>query len=142
MAMANYMTKTIFILLALLLGGKSSLAQVSGSPMACTFKGKIVCVYKERSTDEKSLCAKYPCKARVEILEVKRCGSSVTRRLNIGDTVDMHFAYTLHRTKKILPKMKEHYPGLRRKKVFTADAVQQIVPGGAANYTVYDYSKN
>ena len=76
------------------------------------------------------------------MLEVSDCGSSVTHKLNAGDTVEMNFAYTLHRTKKIFPDMKERYPGLKRKKILTANVEQNLITCGGAAYTVYGYTKN
>lgn len=118
-----------------------AVAQEPGMPMSCAITGKVVCVSACRDKDEKSLCAKYPCRAMVEILEVSSCGSSVTHIPVTGDTVEMEFAYTLHKTKKIFPDMKERYPGLKKRHIFTANAEQRILPGNTTHFIVYDYSR-
>ncbi len=129
------------ITIVLLLTGNHLMAQ-EPTPMSCAIKGKIVCVCNSNADDAKSPCSKYPCKAHVQILAVSGCGSSVTQIPNVGDTVEMNFAYTLHRTKKIFPEMKERYPGLKRKRIFTANVTQKLIPGGGVAYTVYGYTKN
>lgn len=134
------MTRKLIIILTLVLSNSFLMAQEHGTPMSCAIKGKIVCVCNDMSEDENSKCSNYHCKAKVEILEVMRCGSSVTQILSPGDTVTMNFAYTLHKTKKLFPDMEKRYPGLKRKKVFTADAEQMLIPGGAVEFMVYDYS--
>ena len=107
-------------------------------PGTCNIKGKIVEVLEPSSTDTGSICSKYPCKAKVKILELYGCGSAVSLPVNNGDVMEMSFAYTLHST-EIIPGMKTHFPGLKKGSVFTANATQRLIMGKDGEFVIYDY---
>lgn len=136
------MARGLFLFLSCVLWSYASIAQVSDSPMSCKIKGKILCVCKSTTDDTESPCAKYPCNANVLVLDVSNCGFSVTNAPQVGDTIRMNFAFTLHKTKKAMPELDEHYPGLKRKKIFTANAEQILLPKGAVAFKVYGYTKH
>lgn len=132
--------KPAIVLLLILTVVFGNLYAQENNPMSCRVKGRIISVLKVGEVDKKSVCAKYPCRAKVKVMDVNNCGSSVTVPLNIGDTVEMSFVYTLHRTKKIFPKMKARYPGMKKGNIFIAVAEQRNIIGGASEFIVYDYS--
>jgi hypothetical protein len=112
---------------------------VAPGPMSCKIEGKIIRILPPSAGDGNSICAKYPCRAKVKIIEVFGCGSSVSAALNQGDTLTMRFPNTLHPTAKIFPKMKVQYPGLKKGSEFIAIAEQRLIPGATAGYTIFDY---
>jgi hypothetical protein len=109
--------------------------------MSCVIRGEIVEVLKPEAGAD-SICAKYPCRAKVRILDVSSCGSSVSISFNSGDTLEMSFAYTLSDTRKIFPGLKETLPGLKKGNRFTANASQRMRPGTGEYFMVYSYQKD
>ncbi len=109
------------------------------APMTCRIEGKIVEVLKPADEDKGSICSRYPCRARVKILNVPSCGSSVTVPLNAGDTVTLRFTYSLNATAKLFPGMKAHYPGLRKGDSFSATAAQHLVMNSGGEFVVSAY---
>ncbi len=75
-------------------------------------------------------------------MDVYGCGSSIVTPINKGDTIEMNFAFTLKNTKKTFPKMKMHYPGLKKGSVFTANISELVKLGGQTDFIVYDYRRN
>lgn len=114
----------------------------AGNPMNCTMKGKVLYILKPHKAANKSLCSKYACNARVQILSVTNCGSSVTATYNVGDTIIIHFNYTLSPTRRTIPAMKTHYPGLKKGNKFSAQLEQRLLPGGKYEFIVNDYTLN
>ena len=108
------------------------------TPGTCNIKGEIVAALPPGDPDTSAICAKYACRARVKILEVYGCGSSLTLPLNAGDTMEIKFAYTLHST-EIIPNISTHFPGLKKGDIFSAGIQQRMVMGGAGVFVVYDY---
>lgn len=76
------------------------------------------------------------------ILDVSACGPGISLPLNVGDTVTMHFTYTLQPTSKLFPAMKVQYPGLNRGSVFTANAEQRLQMGTNGIFVVTAYVRN
>lgn len=109
-------------------------------PMFCRIEGKILS-YMKPSKSEEGDCARHPCLARVQILAVDACGSSVTIPVNVGDTMDIRFAYTLHPTARIYPRMKEKLPGLKPGNVFAANAQARITMGSGGEFVVWSYRR-
>jgi hypothetical protein len=107
--------------------------------MACRIEGLVISETTVPGDDTTSLCAKYPCRARVKINRILGCGSSVSVSLNEQDTVTINFAYTLHNTKTLFPSIKKQYPGLKTGQKFTGDAIQHQQAGTDGAFTVYDY---
>lgn len=114
----------------------------AGSPMNCTLKGKIVHILKPSNATYNNLCSKYACKARVLVLSVTDCGSSNIATFNIGDTITIHFNYTLSPTRRIIPTMKTHYPGIKKGRSFTAQVEQRLLPGDKHEFIINDYTLN
>jgi hypothetical protein len=114
----------------------------AASPMCCHIKGKIIDILKPDKDREGDICAKYACRARVRIAEVSACGAGVSLVLNAGDTVTMHFTYTLQPTAKLFPEMKVRYPGLKKGNVFTARAEQRLQMGTDGYFVVTAYTRN
>jgi hypothetical protein len=110
-----------------------------GTPMSCRIEGRVTQILKPEVADKGSICARYSCKARVKILDVSACGSSVSMPLNAGDTVMVRFAYTLHATAKLFPNMKVQFPGLKKGSVFYANAEQRLVMGAGSELVVTSY---
>lgn len=111
----------------------------STNPMSCRMEAKVIEIMKVYDADTGSLCSKYPCRAKVKIVSVPTCGSSITQALNAGDTVEMRFVYTLHKTNELFPKMKVQYPGLKKGQTFKANAEQRIAPGMNGAFIVFGY---
>jgi hypothetical protein len=111
------------------------------SPMSCHIAGKVVEVLKPKPADKGSICVKYPCRAKVRIMDISVCGPAVSLSANAGDTVVMRFTYTLHATAKLFPRMKMRYPGLKKGDVFTANAVQHLEPGSEGGFVITDYHR-
>lgn len=109
-------------------------------PLSCNISGKIVSILKDREKDKTSPCSKYPCRAMVRILSVNNCGSSITAPPNIGDTIEVYFSYTLHKTKKIFPALPARYPGMKKGSVFAALVEQHNIIGSTTEFVVNDYS--
>lgn len=114
---------------------------ISGSPMTCHIKAKVLEFVKDEVIDTNGVCALHPCKAIVEIIDFGSCGASVTLNYKFGDKVSMQFAYTLDDTKNIFPKMKSHFPGLKVGDVFSAIVHQRLQMGADGIFVVYDYQR-
>ena len=108
------------------------------TPMTCRIKGVIIGISKINEKDTGNICSKYPCRARVRILDVYGCGSSIAVPLNTGEDMEMKFAYTLHST-EIFAGMKTRFPGLHEGDHFVANAEQRMIMGGNGEFVVYDY---
>lgn len=121
---------------------QGSAAKVAAAkPMSCNMEGRVVAILKVYDADTGSVCAKHSCRARVQITAVPGCGASVSLALNVGDTVDMKFAYTLDNTERIFPAMKTKYPGLKKGDRFSATVSQRLKPGTDGEWVVYDYQR-
>lgn len=107
------------------------------SPMLCSIKGRIVQILKP-GKDDGSPCVKQPCRAKVKILHIHTCGSAIIHPLHEGGIIEVTFAYTLHATKKLFPRMKPVYPGLKNGSVFSAEIEQRIRPD-KEDFVVYGY---
>jgi hypothetical protein len=118
----------------------STNTHAQSKPMSCIITGQIVSVMNPIKTAGNSIWRKYPCKAIVRIASIDECGSSVTLMPQIGDTVEINFGFSLTNTRKSLPTMKQHYPGLKRGNIFRAQMEQRIRPGGKNQFVVYHYS--
>lgn len=108
--------------------------------MSCIIHAEVLSPLNAATTDD-SLCSIYPCKARVRIIDIVSCGSSVSLFFNAGDTLTVQFAYTLHNTKKLFPKMQEHYPGLKKGDIFFTAAEQRMKPGTGEYFLIYGYKR-
>ena len=109
--------------------------------MSCHIRAEIIQVLKPQAKDRGTVCARYPCRAKVKILEVSQCGSAVSLPLNAGDVLTLRFAYTLHATAKLFPGMKFRLPGLKKGNVFSANAVQQLAMGTDGEFVVSQYQR-
>ena len=107
-------------------------------PGTCNIEGKIVSIVEPSVKDTSSICSKYPCRAKVQIIKVFGCGAGISLPVHGGDIVEMHFAYTLHST-EIFPGMKSHFRGLKKGDVFMAAASQRLVMGSGGEFVIYDY---
>ena len=108
------------------------------NPGTCNIEGKIVAILEPADTDTGSICSKYPCRAKVQIMKVFGCGSAVSIPIHGDDISEMQFAYTLHST-EIFPGMKTHFPGLKKGDVFFATITQHMAMGSAGLFIIYDY---
>ena len=115
-----------------------SVMPATSEPGSCRIEGKILGILSPTANDSGSICAKYPCRAKVAVLKVFGCGAGVSLEVHEGDTVEMKFAYTLHST-EIFPDMKAHFRGLENGDKFTALAKQQLVMGGTGEFVIFDY---
>jgi hypothetical protein len=108
------------------------------NPGVCNIKAEILSILPPAESDTSNICSKYPCMAKVKILDIYGCGSAVALPLNQGSIVEMKFAYTLHST-DIIPNMKAHFPGLKEGDIFWAGVQQRLAMGKAGGFVVYDY---
>lgn len=76
----------------------------------------------------------------VRIANISDCGSSVKFSPLSGDTIEIDFGFTLVNTRKVLPNMKQHYPGLKKGNKFFAQMEERIRPGGKNSFVVNHYS--
>ena len=107
--------------------------------MACNIKGIITGIMPVTAADSGSICSRYPCRAKVKILGVYGCGSSVSLPVHTDDTLEMQFAYTLHST-EIIPNMTDYFPGLAQGGLFTAQIEQRMQMGTGGFFVVYGYN--
>ncbi|MBS1771866.1 MAG: hypothetical protein JST82_03335 [Bacteroidetes bacterium] len=128
------MLKVLAVLIIMLGKGIAVNAQ---QPSSCDIEGKILSIIKECPKDKQRLCAKHPCMAKVKVLQLSNCGSGMTDVT--GDTIVLHFTYTLDNTKKIFPQMKIVYPGLKKGNVFTGRVEQRVLPGNKVEWVINDY---
>ena len=112
---------------------------MSSGPGTCMIKGVITEILPLSGLDTVSLCGKNPCKAKVKVLEVYECGSSVTITLIVGKIEEMDFAFTLNNTTSLLPGLKPAMPGLKVGDTFTANAQQRLKPGGDGEFVIFHY---
>lgn len=110
------------------------------TPMSCLIEGQVVKILPAQDADSKSVCARYPCRALVKLINVSGCGAGVSMTPGPGDTMEMRFAYTLKNTKRIFPEMKTQYPGLKKGQHFRARAAQRLRPGTQGELVIYGYS--
>ncbi len=134
------MQKSIIIFLCLLCGF-FTFCKGQNAPMSCKIKGRVVSIIKSYDPDTGSVCSKHPCRAKVKIMDVSERGSAVSLPINPGDIVEMQFAYTLDNTSKVFPKMKAHFPGLKKGAIFSALAIQRLEPGTGGVFVVNAYEK-
>jgi len=106
-----------------------------GNPMSCFIKGEIIRVLPLTKADK---IYKYPYRARVKVLSVSHCGSSVPMSLNVGDIIEMKFVYTLHSTSKT-KNMQITLPGLKKGNRFIANAEEHLQMGNKTQVLVYEY---
>jgi hypothetical protein len=104
------------------------------NPNTCKIEGLVVSILKVNSH------SKYSNKAKIKIKAVKECGSSVSQPLQTEDIVTVSFAYTLHNTSTLFPKIRPALPGLRKGNLFVANVEEHQLPGGKIGYIIYDYS--
>jgi hypothetical protein len=84
-------------------------------------------------------CDIYPCKAKVQIVEILGCSPTAPKTLIKGDIVPMEFGYTMGPTNpNLFPKLKKHYQGMDLYSVFKADVTAVHGPDGVL-YLVDDY---
>jgi hypothetical protein len=118
------------------------LAQSGVSPSSCLLQGRIIKVYQPPKAANKSLCSKYSCKAQVEVMNMEECGAGAANPPSVGDTIECYFAYTLAPTRKLFPRMKVHYPGLRKGERFSASVMQKQEMGGSTvRYAIFEYKR-
>ncbi len=110
----------------------------ASKPGTCNIEGKIVAIMEPTDTDMGSICSKYPCRAKVQIIKVFGCGSAVSIPIHGDDISEMQFVYTLHST-EIFPGMKTHFPGLKIGDIFLATVTQHMIMGSAGSFIIYDY---
>lgn len=66
------------------------------------------------STDLNSPCAKAPCNATIRVRSISRGASNSNHFINMGDTLNIIFTFTLSpTTKDLFPNMTAFYPGLK-----------------------------
>ncbi|RYZ46045.1 MAG: hypothetical protein EOP49_24085 [Sphingobacteriales bacterium] len=106
---------------------------------SCKIKGKILSLIQEKDDDTTTVCGRFPCYARVQILEVTACGPAATSPFKVGDEVDMQFTPTLQPTKNLFPSMKPRYPGLRRGDLFLSNSELTLTPNRNRTYVVASY---
>ena len=105
------------------------------NPMSCFIEGQIIRVLPLTKAD-KGLT--YPCRARVRVLSVSHCGSSVPMSLNVGDIIEIKFVYTLHSTSKT-KDMQIALLGLKKGNRFMANAEEHLQMGNKTQVLVYEY---
>jgi hypothetical protein len=135
------MKKILAFIFSFLMCALPVVSEAQNRLMTCKITGTIISVLKHRSSDASDMCSKHPCRALVKIVEVGDCGSSVSLPLQTEDMIELQFAYTLDNTAKIYPKMKTHYPGLKKGDMFTAFAEQRLKPGSDGEFVIFAYQK-
>jgi hypothetical protein len=138
----------IYIFLLLLCSCKTQQVAIAQSAerepavnkMACRIKGQITKISISLTADPKDICAGSPCIARVKILAVQECGSSVSNPVQQSDTIDIKFIYGLADTRAFFPGMKAHYPGMKEGNIFWADLEFRLKPGTSGEFVVYGYT--
>ena len=93
----------------------------------------------EQSEDSTALCSKFPCKAWIKISRVSACGSAIGSGLQPGDSILVHFAFSLAPTSLASPAVKPAYPGLKTGDYFKAWMEMRLQPGHVLNYRIYGY---
>src|ERR1043165_5362292 len=126
--------KTVFLFFLVSLWSTPGFARLrfpapQASPMSCKIEGKITGILHVQGKDRDGICSRYPCRAKVKILKVWECGSSVSAAPAEGEVIEVQFAYTLHSTAKLFPSMKTRYPGMKKGDLFTANVEQRLAMG-------------
>lgn len=104
--------------------------------------GTIVSIEKVRAVQgDLSPCARVPCQALVRVESVIGYGSAFPASFKAGDQISVRFAFTLHPTDKLFPKMEHHLPGLKVGQVFKADvtASDLMMSGSQLELIIYTY---
>lgn len=87
-----------------------------------------------RSTEDP--CASVPCEAIVRIDSVLGYGSAFPGAVGVGQTVRVHFRFTLASTEKLFPSMRPPYPGLSVGSRFSA-SLEASPDHDASNATAF-----
>ena len=66
-------------------------------------------------------CQTHPCEAKVEVLRILKSGSDYHGQYEDGFIIPVHFDFTLHPTKDILPELTVPLVGLTEGDVFEAE---------------------
>ncbi len=112
-------------------------------PNHCRIVGKIIEILPVKTTKNATRpCEKYPCQARVQVLQVLGTGVGFHTPLSINKNMTVKFAFTLQPTQKLFPELNQALPGLATGDKFQAD-IQQLETMGkqASSFTVFTYKK-
>lgn len=113
-------------------------------PGQARLAGTVVSIDTARSTRPSDPCAKAPCRAQVRVDTVLGYGGGFPRPLVPGETLAVHFGFTLAPTPSVMPEVTPPYPGLEVGDAFTADLRARDAPGiaGASDpirFLIYGY---
>jgi hypothetical protein len=118
--------------------------RVNVAPQRCRIVATILAIDNELLKQGDSPCAKVPCNASARVDSILGYGSSFGNPLAIGETIMLHFAFTLSpNTKEFFPTMSENYPGLVIGSQFSAEIESQPEVNSPARrqFIVYSYRK-
>ena len=112
-------------------------------PSSCRIRAEIIAadtIITNQHQDDP--CVKYPCHAKVSVLEVLASGQGFVNVLSEGDTLNLHFTFSLHSMDETnMPGLKISLPGLEVGDRFIADVRQKPEIGGGFSYQVGVYEK-
>lgn len=100
---------------------------------------KVIEVKPIDKTSKNAICAKNPCEAIIKIEKVIGKGSFFKGKLSIGKELEAYFINTLSSTKKILPELQQHLPGLKKNDRFETDILFNPLESNKSKYQVTSY---
>lgn len=105
----------------------------------CRIAGTIIEIDSTLSTDDDSPCSKAACKAVVKIDRVIGYGSGFTKALAPGQTIPVHFNFTLAASQKVLPQANVDLPGLTTGSTFVANLNLREMMGKTDQFSIGKY---
>ncbi len=105
----------------------------------CRIAGTIIEIDSTLSTDDKSPCSRAVCNAVVKIDRVLGYGSGFTKVLAPGQTIPVHFNFTLAPSQKVLPKANVDLPGLTTGSTFVANLNLREMIGKREQFSIGKY---
>lgn len=133
-----------FVVLFVITGCKSNIAQRNSNipPNHCRVTAKVIKINNTLTPQNaKDPCSLAPCMATIEIESVIAYGSAFGGTLNIGDTLNVKFAYTTSKTSEdIIPNSSIELDGVQAgSKILTNIKSSQVLNSTNPGYTIFEY---
>jgi hypothetical protein len=100
---------------------------------------KVIKIKPIDKTSKNAVCAKNPCEAIIKIEKVIGKGAFFKGKLSEGKELEAYFINTLSSTKKILPQLQKHFPGLKKDDRFQTDIIFNPLESNKSKYQVTSY---
>ncbi len=120
----------------------SPLLSVAAGNQALIIASINVINQKKDSSDQNSICFRFPCRAGIRIERLLDKGPLFKTPENLSGITYVEFPFTLLPTNKdLFPELKKQYPGLKINDKFEAVIQSRMALPEGVKYYIYDYKK-